>query len=289
MLKKLLNKLFWGLFRHLLNDKQYALYRYWLEFDRKLNLDDPQQFSEKIQHIKLYERTKLRKLAADRIGVRTFVEEKIGGEHLIPLIGNYRELTKKIWNSFPQQFVIKANHGCKMLRIVENKQSESFEEVQQEAKQWQDFDYYSFGREWIYKDLPRTIVTEELILNSEGDIPKDYKFFCFHGKVELIQVDFGRFEGHTRNFYDREFNLLPITYFHEQFKGDVIKPTHFNRAIEIAEILSEDFNFIRVDLFLLREGIYFGELTNFPSNGFPHFSPENTDLELGRKLHLSID
>ncbi|REL24882.1 hypothetical protein DYD21_17155 [Rhodohalobacter sp. SW132] len=286
MIKPILNKLFWGVFRHFLSDKQYAKFRYWLEFGRVPDIENPERFTEKIQHIKLYQRTELRKLVADRIRVRSYVAEKIGEKHLIPLIGNYDQLTKEVWRTLPEKFVLKANHGCKMNKIVSQKNEEAFQEVQKLTTEWQELDYSSIGREWVYKDLPRTIVVEELLKNAEGKIPKDYKFFCFHGKVELVQVDFDRYENHSRNLYDRDFNLLPVRLVHENYEGNIVKPSQLDQAVMIAETLSADFDFIRVDLFLIKGTVFFGELTNYPANGFQPFTPDSYDFFFGDKLQL---
>src|SRR6056297_2026335 len=115
-MKFILTKLFWGFFRYFLSDEQYARIRYRLELDEWPDLENPQTFTEKIQYIKLYQRNELRKKIADRIKVREYVAEKVGEDHLIPLIGNYSELTPDIWEKLPSQFVLKANHGCAMLK-----------------------------------------------------------------------------------------------------------------------------------------------------------------------------
>ncbi len=287
MIKPILNKLFWGLFRHFLNDKQYAVFRYWLEIGEFPDIENPKQFVEKIQHIKLYQRTELRKLAADRIRVRSYVADKIGEDHLIPLIGNYKELTETIWKSLPSQFVLKANHGCKMNKIVTDKNGEAFSDIQSLTQKWQQTDYYKFGREWVYKELSRTIVAEELLQTPSGTIPEDYKFFCFNGRVELIQIDFSRFKNHRRNLYDRDFNLLPATLFYSQYEKPFNKTEKLDESIRLAEKLASDFDFIRVDLYIVEKKIYFGELTNYPGNGFQAFTPDSFDLELGNKLKLN--
>ena len=287
MIKPILNKLFWGVFRHFLSDKQYAIYRYWLEIGEFPDIENPKRFVEKIQHIKLYQRTDLRKRVADRIRVRSYVADKIGEEHLVPLIGNYQELTEKVWTSLPSQFVLKANHGCKMNKIVTDKNGESFSDVRSLTQKWQQTDYYKLGREWVYKELPRTIIAEQLLLTPSGTVPEDYKFFCFNGRVELIQIDFSRFENHRRNLYDRDFNLLPATLKYGPYNQPFKKPELLNESIRLAEILSSDFDFIRVDLYIIGKRIFFGELTNYPGNGFEAFTPDSFDRELGNKLQLN--
>lgn len=289
MIRLILNKLFWGFFRHLLSDKQYAKARFWLSTGRNLILNSPETFSEKINWLKLYDRTDLRRQVADRIEVRNYVKERVGEEHLIPLINQFEEFGIEQWELLPAQFVLKANHGSGMIKIVKEKQKEDPYKVIEEVKDWQQTDYSKFGREWVYRDLDRFVVAEQLLLNENGDVPEDFKFFCYHGNVKFIQVDIDRFKGQARNFYDREFNQLDVRLLHPKSALQVAKPLELEAAIEIAETLSKDFSFIRVDLFLLDGNIYFGEMTNFPGNGFEPFIPIKYDEVFGSHLKLETD
>lgn len=285
----LISKLFWGFLRHFLSDEWYAKIRYWMELDSWPDLQNPQKFTEKIQWIKLHERTALRHRVADRNRVRNYVAEKAGEDHLIPLIGCYEELTESIWQSLPAQFVLKANHGCEMVRIVTDKQQQSFEELKQQTKGWQQTDYFTIGREWVYKGLPRTLLAEALLLDRQGNIPKDYKFFCFHGEVKLIQIDYDRFGEQKRNLFDPDFNRIEGRLLYPSYTGDTPKPPAWDKAVAIAEQLSEDFSFIRVDLYLLDEKVYFGELTNYPGNGFKPFQPAALEHKVGSWLDLNTE
>ncbi len=284
--KYILRKLFWIFFRHFISDKQYAKFRYWLELDESLDLKYPQKFTEKIQYIKLYKSSNLRKRVADRKLVREYVSDKVGDDYLIPLIGIYDELNNEIWGSLPVQFVLKANHGCGMTKIITDKSSESYDEIFIQTEKWKDFDYAKYGREWIYRDLPRTLLAENLLLNENNSVPEDYKFFCFEGRVELIQVDFKRFGDQKRNLYDRNFNQFDATLLYPTYKKPVPRPQNLEKAVQVAEVLSSDFNFIRVDLYLPDEKIYFGELTNYPGNGFAQFSPLSFEYKMGNLLKL---
>lgn len=286
LLKWIQRKLFWGVLRHWISDQTYAKFRYHIELDRPLNLKNPKRFTEKIQWIKFYDRTELRKEVADRLRVRDYVSNKIGKEHLIPLIDSFEELTPKLWRSLPEQFVLKANHGCGMIQIIHNKAESRYDDVKNESESWKEIEYFNVGREWVYKDLPRTILAEKLLTDENGNIPSDFKFFCFHGWVELIQVDIGRFTDQKRNLYDRDFNQVDAELLYPPYEGNIEKPELLDEAIKMAEKLSSNLDFIRTDLYILEQQIYFGELTNYPGNGFIPFKPESMELKMGSLLKL---
>lgn len=288
MVQTLLNKLFWGGFRHLLTDRQYARWRYRHEVGRPLNLTNPKAFTEKIQYIKLSDRNPARQVAADRLRVRDYVAEKVGEQHLIPLHWSGESFTKEVWESLPDQFVLKANHGCGMVELVENKREFSFEALRKVTEKWKRFNYARFGREWVYRDVPRLILAEEMLLNRDDHIPRDYKLFCFHGEVQLIQVDFGRFEDQRRNLYTHDFTRIEVKNLYPSTDEKISPPEALGEMIRIAEKLAGPFNFMRTDLYSVGDRIFFGELTNFPGNGFSRYEPDSFDFELGKKLKIDL-
>lgn len=284
--KYLIKKLFWGILQYIVSDVQYARIRYWLTFDRSLDLTNPKTFTEKIQYIKIHEHHELRRVMADRSRARDYVAKTIGEQYLIPLEGIYEELDRTAWEQLPKQFVLKANHGCGMLEIIRNKDDRDFTDIKRQMEKWKCKDYYREGREWAYKDLPRTIVAEQLLLDEENNIPNDYKFFCFNGRVRIIQIDIDRFGDQRRNLYDQDFQPLEATLLYPKTDKPIPKPDQLDEAIAVAEQLSSEVNFIRVDLYLLKNDIYFGELTNYPGNGFKGFQPESMDYKIGEWLEL---
>ena len=286
MWNQILNKLFWGVLRHFLSDRQYARIRYRMIHGFYPDIENPKYLSEKIQYIKLYERTELRRRVADRIKVREFVQERAGGNSLIPQLKVFHSLDKSIWNELPDQFVLKASHGSGFIKIIRNREKESFDEVVHEVNRWLSIDYFSIGREWVYKGMERYLIAEELLLDENEQIPSDYKFYCFNGEVALIQVDLNRFDGQQRFLFDPTFKPLDARLYYPPGDRMPEKPSALEEAVQLAEKLSGPFNFIRVDLFIIKGKVWFGELTNYPANGFQRFEPESMELEMGQKLNL---
>lgn len=111
----------------------------------------------------------------------------------------------------------------------------------------------------------------------------DYKFFCFNGRPKCCQVIGGRDSVMTVDFFDKEWNHLP---FHEPkvypfSQEEVSKPQSFETMWSLAEKLSANQSFLRVDFYDVNGQIYFGELTFFPTSGMGGFNPEAWDYTFG--------
>lgn len=269
----------------ILSDKQIAFLRFILKHKYIPRLTKPRSLSEKIQYIKLYNRNPVRKLIVDRLKVRSYVSEKSSSCKLVNILWSGTSFTKAAWETLPRKCVIKANHGSGMTMIID-KNLVSVEDVINKTEEWMKLDYSRIGREWVYKGIDRYLLVEEMLTFGD-DVPPDYKFFVFNQKVELVQVDLDRFSNHSRNLYSRNFDKLDATLSYSGTEG-IAKPKAFEKAIRIAEELSVDFDFIRVDLYLIDDEVYFGELTNTPENGFGRISPKELDFELGEKLPAHI-
>ncbi|WP_209330307.1 ATP-grasp fold amidoligase family protein [Lunatimonas salinarum] len=265
-------------------DSLYTWTLFLFKHGKLLNLLRPKTFNEKINFIKIYSDNQLRVLVSDRIQVRKFVAEKAPSCSLIPLLWDGVDFSQSIYEMLPQKFVIKGNHGSKMVKIVD-KDIHGYKEVSELTTKWLKTDYYVRGRERNYKGLKRYLIVEELLKTDKAAVPPDFKFFCFHGKVEFIQVDLDRFEDHRRNIYNRDFQPLDFEL-HFPKGGSLEKPKEWRHALAIAEDLSADFPFIRVDLFLVNDHVYFGELTNYPGNGLEKFKPEKFDKFFGDRIEV---
>ena len=72
------------------SDTAYLRFLFRARTGRKLNLEDPKGFHEKLQWLKLYDRRPEYTMMADKVAVRAYIAEKLGEEYLIPLLG--------VWN-----------------------------------------------------------------------------------------------------------------------------------------------------------------------------------------------
>jgi hypothetical protein len=116
---------------------------------------------------------------------------------------------------------------------------------------------------------------------------RDYKFFCFDGKVKSILIVSDRAKGEARmDYYDENFNHLPFVQGGKNYEGYIAKPENLTQMIEVAERLAKDIPHVRIDLYDIDGHIYFGEYTFFDSAGLEPFEPEEWNYTFGSWIKL---
>ncbi|MCX5700300.1 MAG: ATP-grasp fold amidoligase family protein [Candidatus Omnitrophica bacterium] len=246
------------------------------------NLINPQTLNEKILLKMLFDRNPKLTLFADKFLVRDFVKSRLEDteQHLTKLYAVVDTLDKIHSLNLPNQFVMKVNHLSGGVKIVRDFKGLECGELERFAEVHLNENWHRSHQEWCYKNIKPCIIFEEL-LDFEGNLPDDYKFFCFNGNPQFIQIDRGRFIKHQRNIYDLSLSLLPVRFCYENFQDKVSVPKNFDKMIEIAKRLSKGTDFIRVDLYNINGRIIFGELTNYPEAGLGKFDPSFWDKEFG--------
>lgn len=255
-------------------------------FAKNLNSTSPVNFSEKMFtrmiNVNRDGDERFTRLA-DKYLARDYVREKVGESYLIELLWSGTDPEKIPFDSLPPRCVIKTNHGSGGNIILDG--AVDRDEVKRKLKRWLKQNYYWGAREYHYYYIPRRILVETFLEDGEQNGPLDYRFWCFEGKPEVIQVDN---HAHDINpFYDTNWNKLDMSY-REGFKEcDIKKPENFDEMLRVAAALSAEFDFVRVDLYNLKGQIYFGELTFTPRAGRIVFKPESWDLYLGEKWNFA--
>ena len=269
----------------LLNRKYEAI------FGKRLNLDNPQTFNEKLQWLKLYDRNPEYTIMVDKYKVRDYIKEKIGEEYLIPIIGVWDNPDDIDFDALPDKFVLKCNHNSGLgMCICKDKSKLNIENVKSELKKGLAQDYYLTGREWPYKNVPRKIIAEKYMTDtSDSSDFTDYKFFCFNGYVDCVMVCLERSSGDTKfYFFDRNWNLKRLNTRGKNAPDGftISKPSQMDKMFEIAAKLSKGLPFVRIDLYQSNDHIYFGEITFFPDSGFDANLLPETDKYFGNLIHL---
>ena len=266
-----------------------------LRFGRKLNLRNPKSLADKVSYISLHTLPELAVRCTDKWEVRKYVAEK-GLEHiLIPVHGEVVSSVEELdFSIFPKQFVLKATHGCRMNYICLDKDKMDEDKCRKTVRKWLKTTYGTYSVEPHYRDIPHRVYCETCIAKPE--VLVDYKIFCLNGKPSFILVcgdrvvEEGKGTSLSLYLYDTQWNPLDgVTSYHAERPGEGSIPTPKKLAemLDIASKLSEDFDFVRVDLYETDEKVLFGELTFTPFNGvLPILKQEFLDVE-GGKLFLT--
>lgn len=274
----------------LLSDKRFIWFASWITYNRlgfkwyRFNISNPSTFNEKLNFLKINRQSPLAMTVADKVAVRTYVKEKVGEEILIPLFGVYTQVKDVNFESLPQQFALKVNHGSGWNIICTDKSELNENDIKKDLRKWMSRNAWYLSRERQYKEIKSKIICEELL----GENILDYKFFCANGEPFAIQVDTDRFGNHQRAIYDCEWQLLSLGINYACPEKKIPEPKHLDLMLRISESLAGDFEFCRIDLYEVDFKIYFGEITLCPGGGFEPFHSYQQDLEFGKHLDIKL-
>lgn len=272
-----------------LPDKTYLSLMYRANFKKKLNWKDPKTFNEKLQWLKVYDRNPAYSEMVDKYAAKQFAAAKIGSEYVVPaLAGPWSEFDEIDFDALPDQFVLKTTHDCGGVFICKDKRSMDRNEASAFLQRHLQRDYYLTCREWPYKNVKPRIFAEEYLATMDGDL-KDYKFFCFNGVPKLMFIASERQSQTSEtkfDFYDMQFNHLPIINGHPNASNALTRPENFEKMKELAAILSAGIPQLRVDFFECSGRLYLGELTFCHWGGFVPFEPDEWDRILGSWIEL---
>ena len=297
-------------FTRILGDKKFVQLQYFSLTGKRLRLNPPIDFNEKLQWLKLYYRNPLMVTCADKWAVREFVKERIGEKYLAECVGVYDDVEKIPFEALPRQFVLKATHGSGWNIICPEKAKIDWKLAKRKMRKWLHSDFSKVGREWQYHEIKPQIICEKFLIDPETPVLRDYKLFTFKGETKYIWVDFTETASNSqpiaqdvgyskprivdgmvrfRNIYDSKWNFMPGRgSLHPCKETDIVKkPECLDEMIEVARKLAGDFPQCRVDLYVLGgKRIVFGELTFTGGNGCNAFYPQSFNDELGSYIDL---
>lgn len=279
-----------------LPDKTYLQLLYRFKMGHRLDLNHPKTFTEKIQWLKLYNRRPEYTLMVDKYAVKKYVADIIGEKYIIPTLGVWDKPEDIDWDALPNEFVLKTTHGGGSGGVVICKDKKTFDRNKAilTLRDSMNGDIYRSLREWPYKDVKKRVLAEkymapkDMVNNPIYDL-SDYKFFCFNGEPKYCQVIRDRHSKESIDFYDMNWR-------HQEFVGlnpiasnginPVPRPLLLDDMICICHKLSKNMKFVRIDMYVIDNRIYFGEITFYPASGMGLFNPDKWNEELGNLISL---
>lgn len=277
-------------FGKFVGDKQYYRLRYFFMLGKMPNTENPSLYTEKLQWLKLNDRNPLYTKLVDKYEVKKYISNIIGEGYTIPTIGVWNSPDDIDFTSLPNKFVLKTTFGGggDGVVICRDKESANLDSLREKICKSFNTNPYLREREWPYKNVPHRIIAEQYMEDDSGEL-RDYKFYCFNGVPKVMLLASNRFTNHNFNYYDMDFNVLPITSAkgsHSDISFE--RPANFDEMKDIAVKLSSGFIHVRVDLYYCEGKVYFGELTLYDSSGFDDLNSNEWNQRFGDWIELPL-
>lgn len=272
-------------------NKPYIKLAYRIKTGKKLNLKNPKTFNEKLQWIKLYDIHPEYTQLVDKYEVRKFITKKIGDKYLIPLLGVWNTFKEINFDDLPDRFVLKCTHDSGSVKIIKDKKTIDYSELESFFTGRLKLNPYVYSREFPYKNVHPRIIAEEYMEDKSTNELRDYKFYCFNGYVKALLVATNRQSSTEElcfDYFDSDYNHLElVNHWHPNAKIAPQKPECFEDMKKIAQTLSEGISHVRIDLYEVNGRVYFGEFTFFDAAGYLLIHPEESwEIEWGDLIEI---
>lgn len=224
----------------------------------------------------------LRVFVSDKEFVKLYVKAVVGDQYNVPTIKILHSVEEVENYQFPPDCCIKPTHLSGKVILRRRNNSIDIEQM----NLWFKSNCYRVDREANYKSLKPKVIVEPLIFDSDNLF--DYKIFCFMGVPKLIQVDVDRYIGHSRKFFDLDWNEMPFSLCFPRSSQRLDKPANLGKMLEVASLLSSNFNFVRIDLYSDGQQCLVGEITNCHGGGWERFIPRTGEIMASEMIFLDI-
>lgn len=266
----------------------------------KIDLDSPTYFNEKLLWLKyfVYNKSNLIEKCYDKYLVREYVKECGCEETLNELYGVWDSIDDISWNELPDEYIIKVTKGCSH-HIIKTKDTKPdiqiFKRILKSTLKERYIKYRTSGDLFAIKGSQK-IICEKLLKNSNNKKGlDDWKFYCFNGEPKYLLYITDRIVAseEIKGSYKATFMTVDFKKKRSLFQNssDSIpkKPKCYEKMLEYARKLSNDFPFVRVDFYVCNDKPIFGELTFTPAGSYVIYHIHNKTglLEMGKKLNLN--
>ena len=257
---------------------------------KELNLRHPKTFNEKIQWLKLYDATPLKRDLTDKVKVRDYVREKIGEEYLKPVLQICDSFDEIDFEKLPNSFVMKCNHGCKWQYIIKKKEEylntpKLMEITKRQMTGWLEQNYSIWGGlELQYRGIEQKILIEPLMRDKTNTPAEEIQVYCFSGNPKII---IRLYNDGGISIYDEKLNPINDIF---GFSKDIKREEADNiikQSFVLSKNISKNFKFVRTDWMLYQNKLYFEEFTFTPNSGLSRIINEQSNIKLGNLININ--
>lgn len=265
----------------MINDRLFNRILFYLRTGKKADIDSPRTFNENVLARKVFCDEYDLSVFTDKYEVREYIEDKIGSEYLVPSLGIWKSIDEIDFETLPESFVLKATHGSGWNVVVKNKADFNISKDCKKLQASLSENYYHKSREKNYRDIKPRILCEKYVGTENKKGLVDFKVYCFDGKAEFFEVTYTQDGNIHQTLFYPDFTCVGMENGRKPAEIDAYVYEFKDKIISLAEILAEQFEFVRVDFYIADENIYFSELTFHSGGGIRPIKPESVDVKLG--------
>lgn len=267
--------------------------RYVDAIGKEIDLKNPKTFNEKVRWLINNEKLDLKTKFADKLQAKKYVKENIGKEYVAELYGDWAKFSDIDFNTLPNAFALKMNHGWRMNAFIHNKDmaiKNKYDKLKKTFDDWMQTNFEYASLEPQYKNIEHKIYAEELISADSTNRYGQFLIHCFNGEPKFIEItppirqaeqDINSTPVYSVDWVLQPFHISKKTAFRE-----VERPEYMDKILEISKILSKDFAYVRVDFLPHKNSFVFAEMTFSPYAAFAKFVPQNYDDIIGDMIKL---
>ena len=203
-------------------------------------------------------------------------EENINIEYaeLMQIVNTPMEIN---FDEISESCFIKGTHGCGMNLLYQPRITNKADIIS-EATKWINTDYYKLHGEMNYLGVEKKILVEKFLIADEELSIDDIKVHCFRGNPSIIQVLRDVDGILKRKTYD--INWIEKQWFKNETLDINLDSLPKDKIINYSRILSKNFDYVRIDFFLIGPQLYFAEFTFTPAGGYIPLLNTDVDKEL---------
>ena len=229
------------------DDKVFLSIFYFISTGKKIDWNNPQSFTEKIQWLKLNACKDYYTNLVDKYSVKQYVSDIIGSQYIIPTLAVYDSIENVNFSKLPSKFVLKMTHDSGGVVVCDNVETLDKKKALNKLSKALKSDFFAHTREYPYRYVPRKIIAEQYLEQPGYSELIDYKFYCFGGKPVYCQVIKDRKTKETIDFYDMNLNRMPFTGLNPDVCNAVSltpRPVNLDLMIDLAKKLSSGIPFV---------------------------------------------
>jgi hypothetical protein len=247
---------------HIIHRKTYETLN---DFPDLVNCRD---FNDRIQWLKLFDQNELIIRCCDKLLVRDYIASQVGPDYLVPIYQIADSVNAIDFDALPTSFVIKTNHDSGSVKLVRDKFVLNKSNVIEFFHNALCNKYGIENGEWAYQFIRPKVFVEKLLGEHKDSPPPDYKFYVVDGFVKFMHFIYDRGCDTKEQVLSVDGSDLGLELYptFESGKG-FLRPQQWDKMLEVASIVGRGFKCVRVDMFLVDDAIYVGELTFWPMYG----------------------